>query len=262
MSAPWVLRAAAAIAPAVAALALVAATARLPLRVEPGTLAWRVLARGTDAVGTLSGRASVALPGLVRDRQLPGSIAAESAVPAALGVGVDGAPLEWARLDGGGLAARVPRRGTRGAVLDLQARDVPVRLTSIEIRPTGVPWVRVLPALLAPLVLFAWLARRDPDRALPIARTAASFLLFAATPVLDALTLSVRAAALAGVGLLALGAACALGRPHPARFARDAALVAAFVAGAWVRLVFLPSAGSWDTEYWKAWTARAEAHGV
>ena len=32
--------------------------------------------------------------------------------------------------------------------------------------------------------------------------------------------------------------------------------------GAWVRFVFLPSAGSWDMEYWKAWTARADAAGV
>jgi hypothetical protein len=32
--------------------------------------------------------------------------------------------------------------------------------------------------------------------------------------------------------------------------------------GAWVRIYFLPSAGSWDTEYWKAWMMRASSHGV
>ena len=39
-------------------------------------------------------------------------------------------------------------------------------------------------------------------------------------------------------------------------------LVTAFVFGAWVRGAFLASAGSWDTEYWKAWTVRAADHGV
>ncbi|MGH9333686.1 MAG: hypothetical protein ACRD21_08050, partial [Vicinamibacteria bacterium] len=32
--------------------------------------------------------------------------------------------------------------------------------------------------------------------------------------------------------------------------------------GAWVRWYFLPSAGSWDTEYWKAWMSRAVEAGV
>ena len=124
------------------------------------------------------------------------------------------------------------------------------------------PWGRALPALLVPLVLFAWMARRDAGRALPVALTSAAFLLLAATPVLDGLTMSARAGAFVGPALVALAAAFVLVRSQPARFLRDAALVAAFVAGAWVRVVFLPSAGSWDTEYWKAWTARADEHGV
>src|SRR5207245_2338298 len=43
---------------------------------------------------------------------------------------------------------------------------------------------------------------------------------------------------------------------------RGAWLLAALVFGAWVRAVFLPSTGSWDTEYWKAWMLRAASHGV
>ena len=39
-------------------------------------------------------------------------------------------------------------------------------------------------------------------------------------------------------------------------------LVSALVLGAWVRFLFLPSAGSWDTEYWKAWMTRAVEEGV
>jgi hypothetical protein len=262
MSAPWLLCAAAAIAPAVAGLALVFTTARVPVRVRPDTLAWRALVRGADANGLLSGRASVALPGLARDRQVPMSIAATSVETAALGVGVDGAPLEWARLEGGGLAARIPRRGTRGALVDLQARGAPLMVRAIEVSPPQAPWPRVLPALLLPLAVFAILAHRGAGRALPVALMAAACMLLAATPVLDALTASPRAAAFVAPALAAIGAAFVLARGQGTALLRDTVLVAAFVAGAWVRVAFLPSAGSWDTEYWKAWTARADAHGV
>jgi hypothetical protein len=84
-----------------------------------------------------------------------------------------------------------------------------------------------------------------------------------------------------------LGIACGLAMsafavlaadPHPAAAALLAAsalvgfrsrlywtaapLLAALVFGAWVRFYFLPSAGSWDTEYWKAWMTRAVAASV
>jgi hypothetical protein len=46
------------------------------------------------------------------------------------------------------------------------------------------------------------------------------------------------------------------------RYWQGAAILIAFIFGAWVRLYFLPSEGSWDTEYWKAWMMRATSHGV
>jgi hypothetical protein len=52
------------------------------------------------------------------------------------------------------------------------------------------------------------------------------------------------------------------GREARRDYARAAALVAAFVFGAAVRGAFLASAGSWDTEYWKAWMLRAADRGV
>jgi hypothetical protein len=39
-------------------------------------------------------------------------------------------------------------------------------------------------------------------------------------------------------------------------------LVAAALFGGWIRFYFLPSAGSWDMEYWKAWMTRAAEHGI
>ena len=60
-----------------------------------------------------------------------------------------------------------------------------------------------------------------------------------------------------------MGVAGALAvRAERGALVRGAILATAFVFGAWIRLVFLPSAGSWDLEYWKAWTARADAAGV
>ena len=50
---------------------------------------------------------------------------------------------------------------------------------------------------------------------------------------------------------------------HPAPLSRAAALlVAALAFGAGARWLFAPSAGSWDMEYWRAWTESAIARGV
>jgi hypothetical protein len=43
---------------------------------------------------------------------------------------------------------------------------------------------------------------------------------------------------------------------------RLALVLLAAVFGAWIRGAFLPSPGSWDTEYWKAWTLQAANEGV
>ena len=47
-----------------------------------------------------------------------------------------------------------------------------------------------------------------------------------------------------------------------AALARAALLVAALAFGAGARWVFAPSTGSWDMEYWRAWTESAIARGV
>jgi hypothetical protein len=72
---------------------------------------------------------------------------------------------------------------------------------------------------------------------------------------------AVLAAAPHPAAALLLGVSAALG--FRSRFYWIAAsLLAALVFGAWVRFYFLPSAGSWDTEYWKAWMTRAVSAGV
>jgi hypothetical protein len=261
MSAPWPLRAAATAVPALLALAL--SSRDVTMRIEPGTFAWRTLVRGPAPDGTLRDGAAIVLPGLPRDRMRPLFVEATplGPDPTGLAIGVDGGPLERARLDGGGVAARIPSSGTRGARLELRTQGAPVRIGAMEVGAGASRWARLLPALLVPPALVVALRRRGHPRvALALGLVAAALLLLAAMPLLDELA-PARAAGWLGPAAAALVAAIAL-RPERRALLRGAVLAAAFVFGAWVRVVFLPSAGSWDTEYWKAWTARADAAGV
>lgn len=263
MSAPWPLRAAAAAAPALLVLLATSATRAIPLRVEPGGLAWKALVRGPAPDGTLRDGAAIVLPGLARDRTSPLFVEATAIDPgpAGLGIAVDGGPLERARLESGGVTSRLLPSGTRGARLELRAQGAPVRVRAIEVRVETVPWVRLLPALVVPPLLVLGLRRRlDVRLALALGLVTAALLVLTAMPLLDALA-PARAAAWLAPAASAMAAALAL-RPPRREFVRGCVLAAAFVFGAWVRIVFLPSAGSWDTEYWKAWTARASEHGV
>jgi hypothetical protein len=262
MSAPWPLRAAATAVPALLVLAAATLTGDT-IRIEPGRLAWRALVRGPAPDGTLRAGAAILLPGLSRDRARALFVEAipVDPGPAGLAIGVDAGPLERARLEGGGIAARIPASGTRGARLELRAQGAPVRMGAVEVGAGALRWARLLPALLVPPVLVLALRRRaDARLALSLGFVTAALLLVAAMPVLDALV-PVRAVAWLGPALAAVTVALAL-RPDRRGLVRGSVLAAAFVLGAWVRVVFLPSAGSWDTEYWKAWTARADAHGV
>jgi hypothetical protein len=111
------------------------------------------------------------------------------------------------------------------------------------------------------------LAPRLGTGALALALVLGAALALALTPALVWLMLPALGSVMrlgAPLALLALASAVSatLGRGARQVVASGAALVVAFVFGAWVRWWFLPSAGSWDTEYWKAWTERAATHGL
>ena len=263
MSASWPLRAAATAAPALLALVLTTATHDTPLRIEPRSLAWRTLVRGPAADGLVRDGAAVTLPGLPRDRTSPLFVEAEPADggAAALAVGVDGSVLTPARLESGGVASRVAPSGTRGARLEIRPQGGQVRLRAIEVRVGPRSWMRLLPALLLPPLLVLALRRRSAARlALAVGLVTSALLILAVVPVLDAVVARRAAAWLVPAGA-ALAAALAM-RAERRALLHASLAAAAFVFGAWVRIVFLPSAGSWDLEYWKAWTSRAEARGV
>jgi hypothetical protein len=263
MSAPWPLRAASTAAPALLALLAVSAARDVALRFAPGDIAWKALVRGPAPDGTIRDGAAISLPGLPRGHTLPLFVEATSleAGGGGLAIGVDGSEVAPARLEGGGVASRIPPSGTRGARVELRPQGAAVRVRAIEVGVGVTPWARLLPALLVPPLVVLGLRRwLDARLALALGFVTAALLLLAAVPILDALS-PARAAAWLAPAALGLAAAAAL-RPEGRAFARGSLLAGAFVFGAWVRVVFLPSAGSWDTEYWKAWTARADAHGV
>jgi hypothetical protein len=241
-----------------------------PVRVQPGTAGWRRLVRGAEADGSIPRGAVLVLPGLVRDAPAQVQIDADADAPMQVGTSVDGAPLAWFRLAGAGrIGVRIPP-GPGGARVELRVGpgSPTPRIRSLTVRP---PRVRLFPALLAFLIvagLTAVLRRRQAaGSALAIGLFAAGLVVLAQCPALVFLTFPTFPSSLAlafPLALVASSAALGLrGDAQPRRaYARAAVLVAAFVFGAAVRGAFLASAGSWDTEYWKAWTLRAADHGV
>lgn len=238
---------------------------RTHLALRPGAIGWAVL-RGAAPKGIVSEHAGLLLPGVERDRtaELHLSVEPASGVPVVLELRVDGE-----------LEAQLPIEAPREIALTLKTAPVdalrlelvsvggPLRVVALDLLP-GSTYPRIIPvlgALLAVAVLlFAWRARQPTPLALAL--FAGSLVALAAS-----LPFSLVAwpAAWRNVwpALSVLCLATILGSWRGRRaFARDAALVAAFVFGASVRLLFLPSTGSWDTEYWKAWMHRTQEAGL
>lgn len=162
----------------------------------------------------------------------------------------------------------VPKGEAPGLRLDLQAmKDAQVRLRRIEVRRTGgLAWALAASVGVAVgLVSFLLLVRLGGPLSVALALFVSTACSLATTPLLLVWTVagpgSWARVVLPGVSLLAslaLTARCRLGR----RYFFGVALTIAAVAGLWVRLYFLPSAGAWDVEYWKACALRASEHGV
>jgi hypothetical protein len=250
----------------------VIAEAVLPVRVEPGTAGWRRLVRGAEADGSAPRGAVVLLPGLARHRPSVVRVEMRAGGPMQIGASVDGAPLAWFRSAAEAhVAIPIPPGRAAGARLELRVGpgSSPPRIVSVLVVPPRPP--RVVPVLLG-FVLAAGLTAvllrgHAPAFALGLGLFGSGLFVLAVTPALLFLTLPAAGSALPVLFALALLGASAvvavrLERASRGAYARALLLVAAFTFGAWVRGAFLASAGSWDTEYWKAWTIRATDHGV
>jgi hypothetical protein len=168
----------------------------------------------------------------------------------------------------GVLVAEVPPSGSRGARLVLAPApgQPPLAIRRIVVRSGGRPRFGPFVAFFATLSAAAWV-RRKHGAALSIACGLAlsAFVALAMAPAPLWLGLPGAGSALRitlPAALLAASAAMGLRSERPRLYWAALGLAGAAVFGCWVRWYFLPSAGSWDTEYWKAWMARSVSAGV
>jgi hypothetical protein len=258
---------------AAAALAAVAAwlavwlAGSAPLHLKPGSGGWDRV-RGLGPRGSLEAVASLTLPGL--DRAEPRDVFVGVEAPggglAGLGVSMDSAPVQWvyARL-GQGVVFPVPVSPSPGLRITFHPIPgaPPVRLRSLEV-PDRLRWQGwPLAAGVACGLLTLVLARsQGTGLALGLGLLTGALLAFATIPAMAWTDLPFGWLQTAAPGLLLAGAAFAAAGPRRRDLVRRGALLTTVVLGAWVRLYFLPSTGSWDTEYWKAWMLRAAEMGV
>lgn len=238
-----------------------------PVLLSGGTRGWSRV-HGLGPEGRLQSPASLVLPGF--DRGEPRLLFLRAQGPgggaATLGVSFDGAAVQWLKAPPGqGVVLSIPAApapGLRVALLPAPEAAA-VRLLSLEL-PDILRWQTwPLAAGLACGLLTFVLARAQGTRlALGLGLLAGAILAAATVPALvwtdvpaGWILVLTPALLLAGAALVAAGSR----RPD---LARGGALLAVAILGAWVRLYFLPSTGSWDTEYWKAWMLRAAEHGV
>ena len=264
----------AAVAAAVLTLAALTVVALRPIAMAPGGDAWARIVRGPTADGILypGAKAVIALPDLPRSRPRDVVIDGLSLgdTPAVLSVSVDGATPVMVALDARRAATlTIPPASHSGMRLDVATeRGAPARLRAVTV---GGAWPSAMIVLV--VVLLTGLATAgastvealDARGAIALAPVgaAAALLVFAFTT--GALSLGWSGLVIGGAAVLVAAGILAGARgPRASRaaLARAALLVAAVAFGAGARCVFAPSTGSWDMEYWRAWTESAIAHGV
>lgn len=170
----------------------------------------------------------------------------------------------------GAVAVGLDLAGSPGARLDLNPspEEGPFRLESIRVAESGDrPLARALASGILTALLFSFVSLRAGARmGAALALFAAGSFTLAWTPAATFLALPDPPAVLRfALSMLPLGVGLALGLRRPregASFGRAALLVAALVFGLVIRVEFLASAGSWDTDIWKAWMLRSVSHGL
>jgi len=258
----------------VAAFLGVLAVKSFPLSIEPGSAAWSRLVRRAGPKGTVTGRARIRLPGIDR-RTAPEILFRLQGVAARsrLGVSIDDGPVtrHLANRDGV-LLVTLPKALVPGANVTIArlAGEPPLRIGAVEISripSTARVTVAVLAFLLTGALTYGFLLWKGPRFAAALGLLAAAIFSLLSSPALLWLTLPSAASVLRLALVLTLIAVSVmvtrgLERTERVVFWSSGALLAAVILGIWVRLYFLPSAGTWDMEYVKAWTERAAGHGV
>ena len=248
------------------ATAGVASLRHAPLVLEPGSRAWRVLVRGATPSGALGDRAVLLLPGVDRREatELFVRIDPRESERPTLGLAVDQGPVSWSQADREGrILWSVPEAPAPGVRLDFfRAEDAPRPvLQRIEVREKRGKSALAFVFVAAAATAFCIARTTGAALGAGLGLTVSALFTLAFAPLARFVVVDARL--LVPVLLFAGGVAVAWRQPQDRKnYWTASALVAAAVFGVWVRCVFLPSAGAWDTEYWKAWTARAASSGI
>jgi hypothetical protein len=234
-------------------IALVAALAvrwvqSQPFEAAASDRAFRRFVAGATPSGRVPERAVVSVPGVRRSARAEARLEVEGGP---FRLGVDDAPPTHVRPSPDGvLLTELPETGSRGARLQLIPLDGSPPLVLRKVSATGSPppfWPSALAFLATLAAAIGMGCLREGRLGLACGLAVAGFSVLAAAPHPAAAVL--------------LGASAFAGFRSPSYF-RAFSLLAALVFGAWIRFYFLFSAGSWDTEYWKAWMTRAVGAGV
>jgi len=247
------------------------------VRIDSGSAAWKRLVLGADPRGHIPERAVVTLPGVGRSaaRLLEIRVERDSGAPArpTLGVSIDRAEAYPIRF---GLQAtalvNIPPATVPGLRVELvwgKDVDPPPRIEALILDKRPTPWGLALLALFSTsgtvLVFVKW---RGPSFAIAAGLWTAGLVTLACQPALTFLTFPAWVSVLRLlIPVTLLGCSFVLvhvflGAAKRRGFYQLAALLCALFFGGWVRIYFLPSAGSFDTEYWKAWTLQANTNGL
>jgi hypothetical protein len=235
-----------------------------PVRVGVDSVLWRRFAGG----GRLREPVALPLPALRRLDGVRLAVDARTATlpDAPLAVSVDGDPPSHVALAPDRRTwLAVPPRTRDGADVALRPEET-VAVDGIVIVPRPETGRAVAAGLTAALLTLMLLRTRASAEGAGLGLFAAGAIAIGCVPgwVLLAWpgggTLA-RLAVPAIVGVAGLAVAL---RGHRDRrgVGRLAALIAAGLLGCWIRAFFLPSAGSWDVDYWRAAMLQAQAHGI
>jgi hypothetical protein len=191
--------------------------------------------------------------------------------PSVLSVAIDGGDAELVALDERRAAQIVvPAAQDPGLRIDLFAeRGAPrVQLRSVTVGGAWpAPGFLLIVSTLAGLatVIVARAEGLDARAGLALAPMGAAAAVVGTALATGALSAGWTAGAVASALLLITGGALAALRESPparAAMARGALVIAAIAFGASARWIMAPSAGSWDMEYWRAWTESTAARGL
>ncbi len=251
---------------ALLAFALARVLAGFEPKLEAGTHALASLLAGAPQ-GRVVGQALLRLPGL--DRRPPRALvlhgASADGIAATLVVGVDGAAPQSLRLgpSSPGLVA-LPAALTPGARVSLRSPDGAVALSRIEVQPAPrtVGWPELAAALITLLAGLVGARIGGARLALCLGLAALGPAVLIATPALALAALPESLPAFAGPALSFVAAAVLGGPLRRGPVGHAVGLAALLALGVWARLFFLPSTGSWDTDYWKAWMLRTVDRGL